>query len=355
MHDCMCSIDTHYRSQVKQRRLEREAERAAREAEAAAAARAREAAQFHSWARHEDAFHLHQARLRSQIRIRDGRAKPIDLLAWYVSSEQCVDALEMHEPYTYLNGLLARDLEDLLEDIEVYKELEQDANQAYWEDVRTIVLDELGKLRRLTAPGARRDGVHEAVAEDVTQIFKGKTGAQLQALQAQIERKISGKRDGVDVPYWESLLSQLRAHMARARLRDRHQENLRRKLQLLKREQGVQPAADDDARGSRAPEPDAEAGPSKADEDPVAPDGEEPGRAEDGEEEEAWGAAQYAAGDYSPRYLAPGALEPGTLLTEADEDAQRLAYLRARLHAAAAASMHAATLLAVSSFAYSYT
>lgn len=60
-------------TQVKQRRLEREAERAAREGEAAAAARAREALQFHTWARQEDAFHLHQARLRSQIRIRDGR------------------------------------------------------------------------------------------------------------------------------------------------------------------------------------------------------------------------------------------------------------------------------------------
>ena len=46
-------------------------------------------------------------------------AKPIDLLAWYVSSEQCVDALEMHEPYTYLNGLHEQDLEDLLEDIKV--------------------------------------------------------------------------------------------------------------------------------------------------------------------------------------------------------------------------------------------
>ncbi|RVE52955.1 hypothetical protein evm_002432 [Chilo suppressalis] len=195
---------------VKQRRLEREAERAARESEAAAAARAREAAQFSSWARQEDAFHLHQARLRSQIRIRDSRAKPIDLLAWYVSSEECVDALEMHEPYTYLNGLQAQDLEDLLEDIKVYKELESSANQAYWEDVQTIVLDELGKLRRLHAPDARRDGVHQAVAADVTQIFKGKTGAQLEALQTQIETKISGRRDGVDIGYWESLLSQLK-------------------------------------------------------------------------------------------------------------------------------------------------
>ncbi|CAH2267325.1 jg27509 [Pararge aegeria aegeria] len=257
--------------QVKQRRLEREAERAERESEAAAAARAREAAQFHSWARHEDAFHLHQARLRSQIRIRDGRAKPIDLLAWYVSSEQCVDALEMHEPYTYLNGLLAQDLEDLLEDIKVYKELEQHANQAYWEDVQTIVLDELGKLRRQSAPGLRRDGVHEAVADDVTQIFKGKTGAQLEALQAQIEHKISGKKDGVDVPYWESLLSQLKAHRARARLRDRHQDNLRRKLQLLKREQGVQPADAPGADTADAP------GADTAD----APDADAPGPALD--------------------------------------------------------------------------
>ncbi|XP_039759539.1 cactin [Pararge aegeria] len=338
---------------VKQRRLEREAERAERESEAAAAARAREAAQFHSWARHEDAFHLHQARLRSQIRIRDGRAKPIDLLAWYVSSEQCVDALEMHEPYTYLNGLLAQDLEDLLEDIKVYKELEQHANQAYWEDVQTIVLDELGKLRRQSAPGLRRDGVHEAVADDVTQIFKGKTGAQLEALQAQIEHKISGKKDGVDVPYWESLLSQLKAHRARARLRDRHQDNLRRKLQLLKREQGVQPAdapgadtadapgadtadaPDADAPGSPSPELKAEAGPAE--------DGEAADEAERAEDE-AWGVAQYAAGNYSPEYLGPAALEPATLLTEAREDEQRLAYLRARLHAAAASAQHAALL-----------
>ncbi len=37
--------------------------------------------------------------------------------------------------------------------------------------------------------------------------------------------------------YWESLLSQLKAHLARARLRDRHSENLRKKLELLKAEQ----------------------------------------------------------------------------------------------------------------------
>ena len=35
----------------------------------------------------EDEFHLKQALLRSTIRISDGRAKPIDLLAKYISAE----------------------------------------------------------------------------------------------------------------------------------------------------------------------------------------------------------------------------------------------------------------------------
>lgn len=56
---------------------------------------------------------------RSKIRIRDGRAKPIDLLAKYISAEDDDLAVEMHEPYTFLNGLTVTDMEDLLEDIKV--------------------------------------------------------------------------------------------------------------------------------------------------------------------------------------------------------------------------------------------
>ena len=51
------------------------------------------------------------------------------MLAKYaISSEEGAEdlsGLEMHEPYTYLNGLTMTDLEDLLEDIKVYIELEE--------------------------------------------------------------------------------------------------------------------------------------------------------------------------------------------------------------------------------------
>ena len=48
---------------------------------------------------------------------------------------------------------------------------------------------------------------------------------------------ISAGGPSLDVGYWESILSQLKAYLARARLRDRHQELLRSKLYKLKLEQ----------------------------------------------------------------------------------------------------------------------
>ncbi|XP_011696940.1 PREDICTED: cactin [Wasmannia auropunctata] len=323
---------------VKKRRQERELERQQREEEMTMLQRGKEAAQLEQWARQEDQFHLEQARLRSRIRIQDGRAKPIDLLAKYISAEEEVDAVEMHEPYTYLRGLNVKDLEDLIEDIKVYKELERGKNLDYWNDITVIVEDELHKLRKLdrteyeVAVG-RREGIHESVAKDVTAIFKGKTATQLEALQMQIQAKITGKPEGVDIGYWESLLSQLKAHMARARLRDRHQENLRKKLEVLIAEQGVarteNEAEDSQAQESesavRQDEPSSSTAVEKNENSHSDDDQEETNAADDLLSESF---REYEAGGYSPTYIPYSQLEPGTLVTQEDEDSQRLAFAR---------------------------
>ncbi len=58
-------------------------------------------------------------------------AKPIDLLAKYIqSNEEDVD-IEVQEPYLLLRGLNVIDLEDLLEDIKVYSEMEN-TNSEFW-------------------------------------------------------------------------------------------------------------------------------------------------------------------------------------------------------------------------------
>lgn len=312
---------------VKKRRQERELERQAREEDAMQQQRAKEAVQFREWQRQEDQFHLEQARLRSEIRIRDGRAKPIDLLAQYVASGNTEtpleDALEMqmHEPYMLLHGLPMDELEDLLVDIKVYEELEQGKHMDFWNDMVTIVQDELQKQQKLQqneAMNQRRDGIHQSVVKDVADIFRGKNAKQLEEMRSRIEAKISGRADGVDISYWESLLSQLKAHMARARLRDRHQALLREKLQLLKRES----EAGDAQASSTAIKQEDESDREVREEEQSQADEEEATEGQDADNpiRELQNAIRlYQLGNYSPSYMRDEEFN-GRRLTANDED-----------------------------------
>ncbi|NWS31312.1 CATIN protein, partial [Polioptila caerulea] len=341
---------------VKQLRLEREREKAMREQELEMLQREKEAEHFKTWEEQEDNFHLQQAKLRSKIRIRDGRAKPIDLLAKYISAEDDDLAVEMHEPYTFLNGLTVSDMEDLVEDIQVYMELEQGKNVDFWRDMTIITEDEIAKLRKLEAsgkggPGERRDGVNASVSSDVQSVFKGKTYNQLQALYQGIESKIRAGGPNLDIGYWESLLQQLKAYMARARLRERHQDVLRQKLYKLKQEQGVEseplfpiikrePTSPSDRLD---PEEILEAQPGPSSEPEAEQDMEAKGEAE-GEavlmEEDLIQQSldDYDAGKYSPRLLGPNELPFDAHVLEAEEDTHRLLLLRQQLQVTGDAS-----------------
>lgn len=46
-------------------------------------------------------------------------------------------------------GLTIADLEDLLEDIKVYLEMEQGKNADYWRDIIIVAEDEIGKLKKI--------------------------------------------------------------------------------------------------------------------------------------------------------------------------------------------------------------
>lgn len=87
---------------LARRKVEREREREEREREREAEQRQKESEYHREWEKQEDSFQLKQVKLRSKIRIEEGRAKPIDLLAKYISTEEDDLALDMHEPQTYL-------------------------------------------------------------------------------------------------------------------------------------------------------------------------------------------------------------------------------------------------------------
>eukprot|EP00090_Calanus_glacialis_P009333 TRINITY_DN17717_c0_g1_i1.p1 TRINITY_DN17717_c0_g1~~TRINITY_DN17717_c0_g1_i1.p1 ORF type:complete len:739 (+),score=272.19 TRINITY_DN17717_c0_g1_i1:35-2251(+) len=326
---------------VKKARLERERERQERTELEELEQRSKESDKFAKWKADEDQFHLKQALLRSSIRISDGRAKPIDLLAKYISAEDEVDAVEMHEPYTYLNGLTTTDLEDLLEDIKVYQRLEKGANCDYWEDITVIVEDELHKLRKLDrrtgsvyeAAVERREGINKAVSTDVQQVFRGKTVDQLEQLQTSIEVKLKERSEGVDIGYWESLLSQLKAHTARGRLRDRHQENLKSKLAQLKAEQAEKQAEVEGIEGidmeivkSRSPSAAGSARGSRASSVVSDRGGTGSGSGSGAESQDEWEVelnnclTDFRSGGYSPVYIEMSDLPPGTVTFLEEED-----------------------------------
>uniref|UniRef100_A0A8C2P426 Splicing factor Cactin n=1 Tax=Capra hircus TaxID=9925 RepID=A0A8C2P426_CAPHI len=328
---------------VKQLRLEREREKAMREQELEMLQREKEAEHFKTWEEQEDNFHLQQAKLRSKIRIRDGRAKPIDLLAKYISAEDDDLAVEMHEPYTFLNGLTVADMEDLLEDIQVYMELEQGKNADFWRDMTIITEDEISKLRKLEAsgkgPGERREGVNASVSSDVQSVFKGKTYSQLQVIFQGIEGKIRAGGPNLDMGYWESLLQQLRAHMARARLRERHQDVLRQKLYKLKQEQGVESEPLFPILKQEPPSPGHSLEPEDPAEGATPVEGEGDGEAVLMEEDLIQQSLDdYDAGKYSPRLLTAHELPLDAHVLEPDEDLQRLQLSRQQLQVTGDAS-----------------
>ncbi|VDM96585.1 unnamed protein product, partial [Thelazia callipaeda] len=198
------------------------------------------------WHATEEEFLLSQAKLRTHIRLKEGRAKPIDLLARYISYDNKVvenqtdDEFEFVDPLSYLKGFKTRDLEDLLEDIKIYRKIDSAKNAMWWADFCTVVNHEIRKLSNDISSADVRESVHNSVQKDINQLFKNKTHQELDALDSQIKKKIRSGEPGTDVEFLEFTLQHLHVHMAKARITERHQEILQHKLKMIKQEQKVE-------------------------------------------------------------------------------------------------------------------
>jgi hypothetical protein len=78
---------------LKKRRMERGVEKAQREEDMALLARERAWAEFKDWEKKEEEFQFEQRKIGSEIRLREGRGKPIDIL-----SKNLING-EMNETY----------------------------------------------------------------------------------------------------------------------------------------------------------------------------------------------------------------------------------------------------------------
>ncbi|OUC49583.1 SPFH/Band 7/PHB domain protein [Trichinella nativa] len=249
---------------IREKRLQREAMKNQLEV----LRRERENKEFINWIKQENTFHLEQARTRSRIRMREGRAKPIDYLATYVSDgeDQDCEHFEFLEPTKYAEDLTIRDYEDLLEDIKVYQDYHGEALSQFWSDMATIVQHRLNQ--QLAASGmksaytlflyvlflflygitiwyvcvaptsTRRQEIHASVFADIEEMLNGKDVEHLLILEQQIQNKLNTDQSELDVGYWEMVLSLLRLRVSYLRLN----EDYERRLKKYKRKREIEPS-----------------------------------------------------------------------------------------------------------------
>ncbi|SJX61669.1 related to cactin [Sporisorium reilianum f. sp. reilianum] len=276
------------------KRAEREKQAALREEEEARMARLAESAQMASWVAKEDDFHLEQAQRRAVIRVKENRAKPIDLLSINLKwadpniiaeqeSKQDDDddeaglEIDLDEPYTIFEEITFEETEELHQDIQMYLELEKnDSHLDFWRSMLIVCDDKLEELKEEKDAATAAANVRQDPEERgrINSMLSSKSTDELQQLQDQVRAKLASD-EPVDVEYWERVFKSIVVWRAKARLRDMHEAVLSNRLEYLRRKQRDEAARQQhELLLQTGDDSDAEDGPQDAVDDQDAPDAE---------------------------------------------------------------------------------
>ncbi|CAE7031905.1 hypothetical protein P3342_006718 [Pyrenophora teres f. teres] len=203
-----------------------------------------------AWVADEDRFVLQQAKKKAALRVKGGRARPIDWLAvtlrFIDPAEKSIldEEVEDHEldivdPEGVLEGLSNEDLSELEKEIENYLTLETSkSNRDYWTSLKAICKD----MRRKSRSDKAEARGTSSVAADIDQLLAPKTYEQLETLEVQVKKKLDSD-EPIDYDYWEQLLRSLRVWKAKAKLRRVSQDIVKERLQTWRKQQAEAAAA----------------------------------------------------------------------------------------------------------------
>uniref|UniRef100_A0A7S2U3K1 Splicing factor Cactin n=1 Tax=Lotharella oceanica TaxID=641309 RepID=A0A7S2U3K1_9EUKA len=249
--------------ELKERRKRREEEKLEMEQMREEQERMQVLADLEDYEAKEDEFIRNQTKVRSEIRIKEGREKAIDILAKNLriyQDDEDLDAnisvdldVELTEPYRIFQGLEKDELLDLKKDIKEHVDLKEDPD--YWNALMTVCNDEIENLDA-EYYGRNKYGINLSVQKDITKMLESKRHFELVKLRAEIRDKLNGDGMGVDVAYWEALLKMLDVFEAKASLNDFHQQLLNKRLDQLRKQQHTTGDEDVDEEEDEGPEQD---------------------------------------------------------------------------------------------------
>lgn len=216
--------------------------------------------QEREWVAQEDMFVLKQAKKKAEIRVKEGRAKPID---WLTVTLRVIDPtrdplddeiadsdLDVVDPDGVFEGLSQTQLQDLEKDIDTFVSLEKNAkNRDFWQvssplsatyltlPLTPSLLQTMKVICRdrqnTTTPEGR---ALNSVASDINKLLSPKSYEQLQNLEVQVKRKLNSN-EPIDTDYWEELLRSLTVWKARASLKNVYQAIIDERVRELRRQQ----------------------------------------------------------------------------------------------------------------------
>ena len=145
--------------------------------------------------------------MRSDIRVKSGRARAIDLLSRNLNAEPGASEFDPNvHPLAIFDGLTLGEIDELRDDLRVYLDLDHknEKHRAFWSNLLCVADAELSeaklredldraRVRGLTVSRAvLEQGLHSSVEEDVKEMLVGRTYAELEELEAEIESQLSG-------------------------------------------------------------------------------------------------------------------------------------------------------------------
>uniref|UniRef100_A0A7S0PQB7 Splicing factor cactin central domain-containing protein n=1 Tax=Ostreococcus mediterraneus TaxID=1486918 RepID=A0A7S0PQB7_9CHLO len=182
----------------------------------------------------EHEFHLKQTKVRADIRIKEGRAKAIDLIARNVFAESYVEFDAFVNPLTVLSGLTLSDMEELKKDLEDVRDLDTKhaRRREFWLAMIGVTLEaikearakeeaERARIRGQTTEREEGTSLHTDIDDDVVEIVSGKSSAELAELESEITAQIQGP-DASEVEYWSEVLKRISTAKTKANVEEMH-------------------------------------------------------------------------------------------------------------------------------------
>jgi len=219
---------------VKKRRDEREVEKQLLEKQRLEHDAERHDDEYDDWLKKEEGFHLDQAKVRTNVRIDQGRERPIDLVAKglnIVDGEEYEDMTILDRyPHQLLNNLSLDEVEDMLGDIDNFVRNDTQ-HKEFWKAMQFVCRDAADQRGREKAKGAKGShgsvaslgaGIAEGVVQEVHELLSSKSKKELTFMLSEIKEQLLAGGAGVDTQFFEAVSSKIPLFVARAEIEDWH-------------------------------------------------------------------------------------------------------------------------------------